>query len=155
MSEVSRVVNCSPDAVFDVLSDGWSYATWVVGAARIRRVDEGFPATGSKIHHSVGLWPVLLNDDTEVERFDRPHEVQLLARAWPAGEARVTIRCEPVGTQTRIVMQEQAVSGPAKVIPRPVEDALITARNHETLLRLGYLAERAARTDGDPANPND
>ena len=37
MNEVSRIFRCSPEAVFDVLSDGWSYATWVVGAARDRK----------------------------------------------------------------------------------------------------------------------
>jgi uncharacterized protein YndB with AHSA1/START domain len=155
MSEVSRVVNCSPEAVFDVLSDGWSYATWVVGAARIRSVDKDFPAPGSRIHHSVGIWPFMLSDHTEVERYDPPHEIQLLARAWPAGEARVTLICEPQGEQTKIIMRENVVKGPAKLIPRAIEEALITARNREALLRLGFLAERGARTHGSPVNPGD
>jgi uncharacterized protein YndB with AHSA1/START domain len=155
MSEVTRVVSCSPEAVFDVLSDGWSYATWVVGAARIRQVDHEFPAPGSRIYHSVGMWPVMLSDHTEVEHVDPPHEIQLLARAWPAGEARITIVCEPQGEQTEIIIREDVVDGPAKLIPKRVEDALIAARNREALLRLGYLAERAARTDSDPVNPRD
>ena len=37
-----------------MLSDGWSYATWVVGAARIRDVDDGWPTVGTKIHHPSG-----------------------------------------------------------------------------------------------------
>ena len=41
MSRNTRMMSCTPQDVFDVLSDGWSYATWVVGAARIRDVDEG------------------------------------------------------------------------------------------------------------------
>ena len=45
MSETTRMFNCTPQAVFDVLTDGWTYATWVVGAARIRAVDENFRAT--------------------------------------------------------------------------------------------------------------
>jgi hypothetical protein len=153
MSEVSKMLDCTPDAVFDVLRDGWSYATWVVGAARIRRVDEGFPAPGTRVHHSIGLWPVLLSDHTEVELFDRPREIRLLARAWPAGEARVTITCEPHGGQTKVSMEERVVSGPATLVPRPVEDAMLRLRNHEALLRLGYLAERAARSDDGPVRP--
>jgi hypothetical protein len=154
MSDVSRIFNCTPDKVFDVLSDGWSYATWVVGAARIRGVDEGFPAPGTKVHHSVGLWPVLLSDHTEVEAFDPPREALLLARAWPAGEARVRITCEPLGAQTKVTMAEHVVSGPARVVPRPLEDAMLHFRNHEALLRLGYLAERAARSDDTPVQPD-
>jgi uncharacterized protein YndB with AHSA1/START domain len=147
MSEVSRVMDCSPQAVFDVLSDGWTYATWVVGASRIREVEEAFPAHGTKIHHSVGLWPFLINDDTEVEKVEPPREIQLRVRAWPTGEGQVNIICEPhEGNQTKVTIIETAVSGPAKLIPRPVEDAMLKVRNIETLKRLGYLAESGARS---------
>ncbi|MGN6131971.1 MAG: SRPBCC family protein [Nocardioidaceae bacterium] len=154
MNEVSRVFRCSPEAVFDVLSDGWSYATWVVGAARIRRVDEGFPAPGTKVHHSIGLWPVLLSDDTEVEEFDPPRKAQLLARAWPGGEARVVLTCEPVAEGTEVTMRERVVNGPASLIPGVVQDAMLRARNKESLMRLAFLAERAARSDDEPVQPH-
>ena len=36
---------------------GWSFATWVVGACRIRSVDPGWPSAGTGIEHSVGAWP--------------------------------------------------------------------------------------------------
>ena len=49
-----------------MLSDGWLYALWVVGAARMRDVDEGWPAVGTRLHHSVGTWPLLIDDTTEV-----------------------------------------------------------------------------------------
>ena len=39
---VTRDVDAPGQAVWDVLADGWSYATWVVGASRVRDVDEGF-----------------------------------------------------------------------------------------------------------------
>ena len=63
---VSRTVNAPPDAVWSVLADGWMYGMWVVGASRIREVDPNWPQPGSRIHHSVGLWPALINDHTEV-----------------------------------------------------------------------------------------
>ena len=47
--------------------------TWAVGAARIREVDEDWPAVGARIHHSVGAWPVLISDTTVVEEVDAPH----------------------------------------------------------------------------------
>ena len=88
---VSRTVNAPPDAVWSVLADGWLYATWVVGASRIREVDLGWPQLGSRIHHSVGLWPALIDDTTHVLACREGTELVLKARAWPAGEAEVRI----------------------------------------------------------------
>ena len=153
MSRTTRLMNCSPQAVFDVLTDGWTYATWVVGASRIRAVDDDFPAAGSKIHHSVGVWPMLINDETIVERVDIPHEIQLRAQAWPAGVADVTIQAEAEGDKTLVTISEQAVSGPAKLIPRPVEDLMLRQRNVEALKRLSFLAESGARSAGGPHQP--
>ena len=54
MSENTTVINASIDDVWSVLSDGWLYPLWVVGASRMRDVDPDWPAVGSRIHHSVG-----------------------------------------------------------------------------------------------------
>jgi hypothetical protein len=146
MSRNTRMMSCTPQDVFDVLSDGWSYATWVVGAARIRDVDEGWPAVGTKIHHSVGLWPMLISDNTEVEHVDAPHQLRLKVRLWPTGSGLVTLTCTPANGQTEVVMEEQLVSGPASLLPKPAQDAMLHPRNVEALRRLAYLAEgRATR----------
>lgn len=150
MSKATRLMDCSPQAVFDVLSDGWTYATWVVGAARIRAVDHDFPAAGTKIDHSVGMWPFLISDETKAVSIDEPHEFELVVAAWPAGEARVHIMCEARGDQTQVTMIEHAISGPAKFLPKPVADAMLHLRNVETLKRLGYLAESGARSEHGP-----
>jgi hypothetical protein len=144
-------MDCSPEAVFDVLSDGWTYATWVVGAARIRKVDEGFPAPGCAVHHSIGSWPLLLSDRTEVEHVDPPFEIVLRAKAWPVGEALVRLRCLARGDRTEVEMEEYAVAGPLTLVPRPAEDILLHGRNKETLCRLAYLAESGARSTDGPA----
>jgi hypothetical protein len=39
MSRNVRASACSPQAVFEVLADGWLYPGWVVGASRMRAVD--------------------------------------------------------------------------------------------------------------------
>lgn len=149
MSSTSRVFRCSPDDVFDILVDGWSYATWVVGAARIREVDEEWPEPGSHIHHSVGVWPLMLSDTTTAESVDRPHTIVLTVRAWPAGEGRVRITCEPVEGGTRVTMAEDATSGPALLVLKPIRDVMLALRNKEALRRLAYLAESRARSDDD------
>ena len=54
MATNSRVVQAPPEKVWEVLSDGWLYPLWVVGASRMRAVDEHWPALGARLHHSVG-----------------------------------------------------------------------------------------------------
>ena len=141
-------MDCSPEDVFAVLEDGWTYGMWVVGAARIRDVEADWPAVGSKIQHSVGAWPVLLSDNTEVEAVDAPRKLQLRVRAWPAGTGRVTLTCKAKSGKTVVVMEERAVSGPAAALPNPVEDLILHPRNVEALRRLAYLAEHHARSRG-------
>jgi len=134
--------SASPDQVWRVLADGWLYPLWVVGASRMREVEQAWPAVGSKLHHSFGVWPVLIDDNTEVTAADPGVSLGLRARGWPAGEAAVTITLEPVGAQTRVTIEEDAVSGPGVLVPKPVRAALIKWRNVETLRRLSFLAER-------------
>jgi hypothetical protein len=148
MSRTTRVMDCSPEDVFAVLEDGWSYGMWVVGAARIRDVEAAWPAVGSKVHHSVGVWPMLLSDNTEVEAAEAPRMLQLRVRAWPAGTGRVTLTCEAKSGKTVVVMEERATSGPASMLPNAIEDLMLRPRNVEALRRLSYLAERHARSRG-------
>ena len=75
MSHNERTIATSPDRVWDVLADGWSYATWVVGASRVRDVDRGWPSEGGRIHHSFGLWPALINDTTHVLSSQEPSDL--------------------------------------------------------------------------------
>jgi uncharacterized protein YndB with AHSA1/START domain len=145
MSRNTRVFDCTPEEVFDVLADGWSYATWVVGASRIRDVDARWPAPGSRIHHSVGFWPLVINDTSSVESLRRPHEILLTVRAWPAGQGRVRIVCEPEGAHTVVTMSEDATSGPALGLLKPIRDLILRWRNEEALRRLAYLAVGRAK----------
>ncbi|MFD3401490.1 SRPBCC family protein [Kribbella sp. NPDC058693] len=151
MSENVWVVRASAADVFAVLGDGSSYAGWVVGAARVRSVDDGFPAVGTSLHHSVGVWPFLLNDVTTVEEFEPDHRLVIKVRAWPAGAGRVEFVATARPDGCLLVMREQAVEGPANVLPGAAIDPVLHWRNTETLRRLAYLAEsRAAlhQTDG-------
>lgn len=144
MSSHRRTVRASADRVWAVLSDGWLYPLFVVGASRMRDVDAGWPAAGSRLHHSVGVWPALIDDTTSVVACDPPTVLHLRARAWPTGEADVTFRLEPRGEDTEVVIEEDAAVGLARMIPKPVRDPLLTWRNSETLRRLALLAERRA-----------
>lgn len=151
---VTRRIAAPPADVWAVLSDGWLYATWVVGASRIRAVDGGWPAEETRIHHSFGVWPALIDDTTRSVRVEPGRELVLNARGWPAGEAVVRIRLEPDGPDATVVsLEEDASAGPGRLIPGPVRQLAIVPRNTETLRRLGFLAEgrRAARLSRGPA----
>ena len=144
---ITRSVHAPPDAVWAVLADGWMYATWVVGASRIRAVEPHWPQPGSKVHHSFGIWPALINDHTEVLACDPGRELLLKARGWPAGEAHVRIHLTPGATPGSSVVSivEDATGGPGRLIPRAARQLLITPRNTEALRRLALIAEGHSR----------
>jgi hypothetical protein len=141
MAITTRTLSCSPEAVFDVLADGWLYPSWVVGASRIRDVEATWPSVGAKIHHSFGVWPALIDDTTSVLEWDPPRRAVLKARGWPVGSAEVILEVEAQAGGREVRISEDAVEGPGRLIPKPVRDALIGVRNAETLRRLEYLAE--------------
>lgn len=141
MSENRRTVAVPPQQVWDVLADGWLYPVWVVGASRMREVDDSWPEPGSRLYHSVGVWPALLDDHTEVLESDPGRRLVLRARAWPAGEAKVELELHPDGEGTEVVMREDATSGPGTLMPKPLRDAQLTWRNTESLRRLAFIAE--------------
>lgn len=142
MSTNTRIIHATPDQVWAVLADGWLYPLWVVGASRMREVEETWPAVGSRIHHSVGSWPLLIDDHSEVVDAQPGTLLSLRAKAWPTGEAAVVLHLRPSGADTEVVIEEQAVAGPAVLVPRPLRNALLRWRNVESLRRLAYVVER-------------
>jgi hypothetical protein len=135
-------MQATPQQVWEVLADGWLYPLWVVGATRMREVDDEWPQPGSKLHHSVGTWPLTLDDVTKVVDSTPGARLELEAHAWPAGRADVTITLHPQGAETEVVIEEQAVEGPGALIPKVAQDPLLNWRNVETLRRLAFLVER-------------
>lgn len=145
MSTTTRTVSATPEQVWEVLSDGWLYPLFVVGASRMREVDDSWPAVGSRLHHSVGSWPVLIDDTTEVLEVDEGRRLLLKARGWPAGEAHVEISLRPDGDATVVTMVEDATSGPGVLVPKPLRDAQLHWRNVEALQRLAFVVEGRTR----------
>lgn len=142
MIEVSQTMAAGADRVFAVLADGWLYPLWVVGASHMRHVDDDWPAVGSRIHHSVGPWPLDIEDVTKVTAVQPDRMLELDARVWPTGAARVRLTLEPVGkNQTRVTMGEIFERGPAREVPQPLQAAMMRPRNVEALRRLADIAE--------------
>lgn len=141
MSLNTAHLDASPDQVWAVLADGWLYPLWVVGATRMRSVDQAWPARGSGLHHSAGSWPLVLDDSTEVLDCEPERLLRLKARGWPFGEAEVSIELTAEGTGTRVTLREDAVSGPGALLPGALQRPVLTWRNSESLKRLGFLVE--------------
>ncbi|MFI5250782.1 MAG: SRPBCC family protein [Gemmatimonadales bacterium] len=144
MSVLIRRLDCTPEQVFAVLADAWVYPTWVVGASRLRAADPGWPRAGCKLHHSIGVWPLVLNDETRVDVWDAPRRMVLEAKTRPFGSERVIIEAKPRGSGCVVRMEEFVLSGPLKLIPTPLMDLALDIRNRETLRRLEYVAKGRA-----------
>jgi hypothetical protein len=149
---VARDVAATRQQVWDVLADGWSYSGWVVGNSRIRAVSPDWPAPGSRILHSIGAWPAVIDDETVVESCEAGSELVLLAKVRPAAQARITLRLSDIPGGCSIEMSEVAVSAPLRWVPDVVQMLGVAPRNRECTWRLAMIAEKqdpTAFTDDD------
>jgi hypothetical protein len=144
MVTVSKNFLASAADVWNVIADGWLYSGWVVGASRIRDVDAVWPAKDAVLHHSVGAWPFLINDKTVVTASNPGKSIELMARGWPLGEAKVVITIEGQGMGCKVSLAEDVVKGPGAAVPKIIRDRLIAVRNGETLKRLELMASGGA-----------
>ncbi|MEO9152775.1 MAG: SRPBCC family protein [Lapillicoccus sp.] len=142
---MTRSTAARPSDVWGVLADGWLYATWVVGASRVREVDAAWPATGSRIHHSFGAWPAVIDDETVVLDAVPEQSLVLRPRGWPAGEAVVDLRIVEADDGCELTIVEDAVAGPGALVPKALRQRLIAVRNTEALRRLTLVAEGRRR----------
>lgn len=138
----TREVQVSRQQVWDAMANGWTYAQWVVGNSRTRAVDSNWPEPGSAIKHSVGVWPLVISDQTTVESCTPGEELVLRAGIGPLGALRITLRLIDIPDGCRIEMIEVPESGPVNLVPDRLVLAAVFPRNRECLWRLTALAER-------------
>lgn len=131
MATTTAQVAASPERVFAVLSDPRSYGYWVVGCKRIRHWDPGFPATGTRFHHTFLIGPLPIRDTTTVLEVEQPRRLLLRARARPTGIAHVALDLEARDGGTEVSITEWSVEGLAARLHNPLQDKLIRTRNVE------------------------
>src|SRR4051812_26733304 len=142
---VKRTFQASPEQVFAVLADGWTYSDWVVGTVHIRDVDEHWPQVGAELHHKAGPWPLSLQDSSTVLAVVPGRSLKLRAGLWPLGAAVVEIILDPLTTGgTRITMKEDFESGPLLFIRNKINDLVLHRRNIESLRRLTDIVLRSS-----------
>lgn len=140
---VKRDTKASRAQVWAVMADGWTYSQWVVGNSRMRAVDPDWPAVGTTIEHSIGVWPLLLDDVTVVEDCQPLEQLVLLAKGRPFGKARITLRLFDIdGGGCRIEMAEVFVGAPLGWVPKRAALTAALPRNRECTWRLAAMAER-------------
>jgi uncharacterized protein YndB with AHSA1/START domain len=147
---VQRTVQASPEQIFAVLADGWTYSDWVVGTVHIRDVDKQWPAVGSELHHKAGPWPLSLQDSSTVLAVVPDRRLKLRAGLWPLGSAVVDIILDPLpGGATRITMKEDFEAGPLLFLRNKVNDLVLHRRNIESLRRLTDIVLRSTTKGAD------
>jgi uncharacterized protein YndB with AHSA1/START domain len=142
MSENEIVIDAMPEAVWAVLADPHTFDAWVLGAQNVRDADDSWPAVGSKLHHSTGVGPLTVDDETQVEESVPPTRLVLVARVRPLGEFRITLALQGANGRTTLSMHEEPVGGVAAHTPGA--DPALAARNAISLGKLKELAEGAA-----------
>lgn len=146
MSHNARIVRCTPETLFETLADGWLYPVWVVGASRMRDVDTTWPEPGSRIHHSLGVWPWLIDDETTCLEYEPDARIVLEPKGGVVGRGIVTITVRPHTKGCVVRMQEAVLSGPGLLVAKPLLHAALRLRNRESLKRLAFISEGRQQT---------
>ena len=142
MSENAILIDTDRNTVFEVLSDGWKYTNWVVGASHMRAVSANWPQVGAKLFHSTGLWPIMIHDQTEVQSLEPGRRLVLRAKGRPLGSAIVEIELSEEPGGCRVTMREEPIAGLGKLLHNSASEAVLRRRNDESLGRLAALCER-------------
>jgi uncharacterized protein YndB with AHSA1/START domain len=140
------VIEAPPADVFAVLLDPYTYPEWLVGARRIRSVDDNWAEPGSAFHHVVGVGPIKIADSTRVVTCSAPSQLELDARARPIGRARVRFSLQQIADDRTEVALEETPTSPILRSMTPLLESGIAVRNDASLKRLrSFVVDRRAR----------
>ncbi len=143
MATNTRQMDAEPEQVWAVLADPAQYGEWVVGAKEVRGSEGGWPAKYARFHHTVGVWPFHIRDETTVLESNRPHELVLHAKVRPLGSAHIELRLTKSDAGTEVTMTEGPSAPLVARVTRRLFDPVIYLRNEEALRRLEKLVRRA------------
>ena len=142
MATNTREMPAPPERVWAVLADPEKYGEWVVGAKEVRGYEGHWPEKGARFHHTVGIWPLHLRDQTSVLESDRPKSLVLQAKVRPFGSARIDLELSPSARGTQVAMTEEPSAPFIARIARRLFDPVIYIRNSEALRRLEDLVRK-------------
>src|ERR1700759_1359568 len=115
---VTRDTSASRSPAWAPIAAGGAPSQGGVGNSRMRAVDPNWPEVGSTIRHSIGVWPLLLDDATLVEDCQPLQQLVLLPKGRPFGKARITRQLSNIDNGgCRITMAEVPVGAPMGWVP--------------------------------------
>jgi uncharacterized protein YndB with AHSA1/START domain len=152
MATHNVLIDAVPEAVWAVLADGYGYARWVVGTRAIRAVDDGWPAVGTSIHHSVGIGPLTVDDRTVVRVCEPGRRLELEAFAGFAGSARIAIELIPWGDETVAVVDEHPLRGPGRTMHTGLTELPLQLRHRRLVGNLRRVVEEREQARRRPAS---
>lgn len=139
MSCTERTFDATPEQIWAVLADPNCYDRWVVGAKDIRTADGSWPEPGSALHHTSGVGPLEVKDNTKVLEAEPPRRLVLEARGRPLGRARIEITLQAKGSATLVTMVEDVIGSTTTDVVNGALSPVLHSRNVETLRRLEDL----------------
>jgi uncharacterized protein YndB with AHSA1/START domain len=132
----------TPEQVFEVLIDPYSFPKWVVGAKRIRGVDPDWPRPGSAFHHASGAGGELtVKDKTELVTMNPPVSLVLQAYLRPLGIVRIRMLLErgPQEGTTLFTIRESPAPGTKMTKVKKMLDPALYLRNKKSVQCLEKL----------------
>lgn len=149
-----RLVQATPQAVWDVLADGNLYADWVVGTSDSTPGAGQWPQVGATLTYEVRLGPLRLNNESVVRHKVDGSLLEIEAKAGSLGTARISVELRPWGEQCLVIVDEHPLRGPGGLLHNAGAEALIQVRHRTMLARLARLceAEAGGRSRPDPSD---
>ncbi|MCO8127881.1 SRPBCC family protein [Acidimicrobiia bacterium EGI L10123] len=138
-----------PEAVFEHLLTPWEYPKWLLGASKMRDVDDHWPSVGSRFHHTVGFGPLKVDDTSEILECDPPRRLVLKVKATPIVQGIVTFTLVPTPQGGTVLTLQEEPAVRAGGLLRPALDPPTHVRNERSLKQLADLMKPG---DGDTAS---
>ncbi|MEU0477346.1 SRPBCC family protein [Streptomyces olivaceus] len=149
-----RLIQATPQAVWDVLADGSQYARWVVGPSEVTPRSGQWPRTGATIAYEVRLGPLRLTNESVVRHMVEGALLEIEAKAGRLGTARISVELRPWGEQCLVIVDEHPLRGPGGLMHNVGVEALIQIRHRAMLARLAHLCEAEAGEQCRPDPPD-
>lgn len=147
MTTTKTTIDAPRSEVWEALIDVRTYPSWLVGARRIRRVDDAWPQPGSAFHHVVGFGPIKIADRTTSVVVEPQRRLELEVRARPAIQATVVFELRDApGGGTDVEMEEHPI-GIHRLLS-PLAAPITRVRNAASLEQLEKrVRDRIERAD--------
>ena len=112
-------------------------------------MEDAWPSPGARLHHSFGVWPMLINDKTTMIEWEPDRRAVLEAEGWPLGTARVVLTVEPDGPAA--LPRDAGGGRPSRtgcLMPKPLGQAMIVSGTPRRYV--GWRTWPRAARDGEP-----